>query len=201
MDTNRRRFLSGATVVATTALGIGAGSTVLADEHNIPVAIVGVNAEADTVTFENQGSSQADISGYIIDWEHNGPQTQTDPFPEGTTIEAGATFVVGSGYTDAEADFHFDYDAGRINNDETDEIALLTPDDSEVVTTSEEDTSTPTETPTATATETPEETDTETPEETPEAAKDGTGGEGDTTEEPTTPAETASEEAVEEDDC
>lgn len=210
MDTDRRRVLSGATVLAATALGIGAGSTVLADEHDIPVAIVEVNAEAETVVLENQGSSQVDISGYHIDWEHkNDQKNQTDPLPDGTTIEAGGTLVIASGYESSEGDVTYEYENGRLNNEEPDVVALLTSGESEVVTTSEEDTSTPTETATATATETPEETatetpeetDTETPEETPETAEDGTEDEGGPTEEPGTTDETETEGAVEEDGC
>lgn len=208
MDTDRRSVLSGATVLVATALGIGAGSTVLADEHDIPVEIVEVNAEDETVILENQGSSQVDVSGYVIDWEHTNEQkNQTDALPTGTTIEAGGTLVIASGYTDIGGDITFDYEAGRLNNDDPDVVALLTADGSEAVTTSEGATSTPTETPTVTGTETPEETptetpeetgtDTETPEETPEAAEDG----GETTDEPAPTNETQTEQPVDEDGC
>lgn len=188
MDVDRRGFLSGASVVAATALGIGAGSTVLADNHNISVTITDVNPEGETVILTNTGDERVDISGYVIDWEYNQPDTQLNELPEDTEIGAGDSITIATGYNNSEGTVTYDYDAGRINNENPDVIALLTPDESEVVTTSEE-TSTSTETATATPTEEPAETATE------EATETATEEPTETTTEEST--ETATEEPTE----
>lgn len=117
------------------AIGIGAGTSVTADGHDIPVVIESVTPEQDLIVLRNESDSEVDISGYVIDWEHNGSQTQRDTLPSDATIEAGGTYRVASGYNDIEADHDFEYDAGRINNEDPDVVALLTPSEANVVAT------------------------------------------------------------------
>ena len=71
---NNRLVIVGLTVALVVIDGMNMGSTVLANEHDVPVAIANVNAEADTVTLTNHGSEEIDLSGYVIDWEHEGPK-------------------------------------------------------------------------------------------------------------------------------
>lgn len=135
MTTNRRNFITGAGFVIAGTVGFG---TVLADEHEVPIVIAEVNAENETVVLENTGETDVDISGYVIDWEHNDNKNQTDSLPEETTVAAGEKLTIASGYTDAQSDVTYDYDNGRINNEDPDVIALLTASE-EVVATSDDE--------------------------------------------------------------
>lgn len=112
---------------------LGAGSLVSANEHEIPVIIVKVNPVKETIVLENIGNEPADLGGYRMDWEHADDQDQTDAFEQGVTIEAGARLVVWTGFQstqipDVDYDHRIaDYDQGRINDDNPDVIALLSP--------------------------------------------------------------------------
>jgi hypothetical protein len=58
---------------------------------------------------------------------------QEDALPEDTVIEAGGSLRITSGYYETEADIDYGYEGGRINNDGTNTIALLTPSQQEEV--------------------------------------------------------------------
>ncbi|MFC6766042.1 lamin tail domain-containing protein [Natrinema soli] len=135
MTTNRRNFITGAGFVIAGTVGFG---TVLADEHEVPIVIAEINAENETVVLENTGDTDVDLSGYVIDWEHNDNKNQTDSLPEETTVPAGGKLTIASGYTDAESDVTYDYDNGRINNEDPDVIALLTASEELVATSDDE---------------------------------------------------------------
>lgn len=135
MTTNRRKFITGAGFVIAGTVGFG---TALADGHEISIVIAEVDAENETVVLENTGDTDVDLSGYVIDWEHNGDKNQTDSLPEETTVPAGGKLTIASGYTDAEGDVTYDYGNGRINNEDPDVIALLTPSEKVVATSDDE---------------------------------------------------------------
>ncbi|XVH31322.1 hypothetical protein ACNS7O_13140 [Haloferacaceae archaeon DSL9] len=124
-------------------LGLGIGTNVLADGHDIPVSIVDVDVITEVVTLQNDGDGDIDLSGYVIDWEYEGDQNQSDELPEGTIIQAGGELTIASGFTSQgapvpeDADVLYDYGAGRINDDGGDTIALHAPGQSDVVDTFE----------------------------------------------------------------
>jgi hypothetical protein len=123
---SRRSVLAG-TGAAIAGL-IGAGSQVTADGHDVPVVIESVTPEEDLIILRNEGDSEVDISGYVLKWLYNNPDyRQRDEIPDGTQIAAGGELRITSGYYDTEADIDYGYGAGRINNDGTNVIALLTP--------------------------------------------------------------------------
>lgn len=129
------------TGVGVTGL-LGAGSRVIADGHEIPVLIAGVNPTEETVVLENMGNETVDLGGYQLDWEYADDETQTDTFEQDVTIEAGAQLVVWTGFQstqieDVEYDYQIaSYDQGRINDENPDVIAFLSPG-GEVVATSD----------------------------------------------------------------
>ncbi|QLK26545.1 lamin tail domain-containing protein [Natrinema zhouii] len=139
MRLNRRRFIAG---TALAAAGIGISGNVLADGHELPVKIVEVNPTEETVILENTGSETVDLGGYLLDWEHENDEDQTKAFEEGVTIEPGKQLSVWSGFQstqigDVKADYQIaDYDHGRINDQDPDVIALLSPE-GELVATSD----------------------------------------------------------------
>lgn len=145
---NRRQFIVGTGSVLIGALGVNSGTSVFVSEHEIPVRIVGVNPQEETVILENQGNDTVDLDGYQIDWEYrNDNDTQVTPFPDGVSIGAGEQLVVWSGFQSSEipaveADVTMREDVGdapgdaRINDDGDDVIALLSPS-GEVVSTSD----------------------------------------------------------------
>ena len=126
MRTNRRKFMIG---VGTTVAALSAGSSVIATEHT-PLYFETINEEGDYVVIGNAGDEDFDLSGYIIDWEYNQQEDQTDEIPEGIVVPAGGTVKLASGYDEAgaeDADHSFDYDAGRIRDEGTDRIAIHEP--------------------------------------------------------------------------
>lgn len=129
MELNRRKFVASTAAVLSAA---GLGTTVIAEE-SVPVEIADVFPEAEVVILENTGEEAVDLGGHVLDWEHNGETNQTDSFDDGVTIEAGETLSVWTGYPsdgDVEADVQIgEYDNGRLNNEEPDVVALLTPDE------------------------------------------------------------------------
>lgn len=137
---SRRSVVAGSGTAITGLLGVG--SQVLADEHAIPVIIADVNPMEETVVLENIGNDAVDLAGYRIDWEHSEEQTQTDAFEESVTIEAGAQLVVWSGFQSTQIpEVEYDYRIvnhgnGRINDDNLDVVAFLSPG-GEVVATSD----------------------------------------------------------------
>jgi hypothetical protein len=123
---SRRSVLAGTGVAVAGLLGIG--SQVSADGHNIPVVIESVTPEQDLIILRNEGDSEVDLSGYVLKWLYNNPDyRQRDEIPDGTQIAPGEELRITSGYYDTEADIDYGYGAGRINNDGTNVIALLTP--------------------------------------------------------------------------
>lgn len=127
-----KRNLTRRSVVAGTGAAVagvlGVGTQVTASEHDIPVVIEAVTPEEDLIVLRNTGDEDVDLSGYVIDWEYeNDNVDQSDPLPEGTMLPAGAALRIAGGYYDVAADVDFGYEAGRINNDYTDIIALQTP--------------------------------------------------------------------------
>lgn len=148
MLNNRRQFIVGTGSVLIGALGVSSGTSVFASEHEIPVRIVDVNPQEETVILENQGNDTVDLDGYQIDWEYrNDNDTQVTPFPDGVSIGAGEQLVVWSGFQSSEipaveADVTMREDVGdapgdaRINDNRDDVIALLSPS-GEVVSTSD----------------------------------------------------------------
>lgn len=140
MKMNRRKVLLGTGAAVFGAAGIGAGQSVLADDHNIPVKIAEVKPTEETVILENTGSETVDLGGYQLDWEHENDEDQTETFEEGVTIEPGQQLSVWSGFQSTridavEADYQIaDHDQGRINDSDPDVIALLSPEDELVAT-------------------------------------------------------------------
>jgi hypothetical protein len=131
-DTSRRSVLAGTGAAAAGLLAVG--SNVSADGHDVPVVIESVTPREDLIVLRNEGDSDVDLSGYVIRWLYNNPDnTQEDALPEDTVIEAGGTLRITSGFYDTEADVTYDYGNGRINNDGTNTIALLTPSQQEEV--------------------------------------------------------------------
>lgn len=138
MSTHRRHVLvgTGAVLFGAASIGTGTGQT------NVSIAIVEVNEREDTVVLENTGDEDLDLGGYRMDWEYNDDQDQTDSFDDDVTIAAGERLVVWTGFqsteiADVEADVQIaDHGNGRINDDDPDVIALLSPD-GEVVATSD----------------------------------------------------------------
>lgn len=125
-ERSRRSVLTG-TGVAIVGL-VGVGSQVSADGHDVPVVIESVTPEQDLIVLRNEGNSDVDLSGYVIRWQYGNPDyDQEDSLPAGTVVEAGGELRITSGYYDTEADIDYGYDAGRIANEETNIIALLTP--------------------------------------------------------------------------
>ena len=124
---SRRSILAGAGVGIAGL--VGAGFQVAADGHDTPVVIESVTPEHDLIVLRNEGDSDVDLSNYVIDWIYNHPgANQEDSLPEGSVIAAGDELHITSGYYDTDADVTYDYDNGRIDNDNTNIIALLTPD-------------------------------------------------------------------------
>lgn len=122
----RRSVVAGAGAAAAGVLGVG--TQVTASEHDVPVVIEAVSPEEDLIVLRNTGDEDVDLSGYVIDWEYeNDNVDQSDSLPEGTALPTGAALRIAGGYYDVAADVDFGYEAGRINNDYTDVIALQTP--------------------------------------------------------------------------
>lgn len=128
MKLDRRTFVVGAgSTLAVAGLTSSAGANV-----SIPVEIANVYPVEEVVILENTGDEDIDLGGYVIDWEHEGDQDQTDSIPQGTTIGAGQSLSVWSGFQSEqvppiEADVRLgEYGNGRINDSESDVIALLT---------------------------------------------------------------------------
>ncbi|WP_228546091.1 lamin tail domain-containing protein [Halegenticoccus tardaugens] len=131
----------GAGAAALGIAGLGAGSTVIASDHS-GLAFAEVNAEDEYVVIENTGDEGFDLSGYWMEFEHGQNVSQAREFPDGAVVEAGETLTVASGAEDVDdADVTFDYDRGVINNDGSDTMAILEPDEETVVVTSDESTS------------------------------------------------------------
>ncbi|WP_170864665.1 lamin tail domain-containing protein [Halogranum amylolyticum] len=171
-------------------------------QEDISLTITAVNPEEEYVVIKNEGSSAVDLSGYIMEFEYKQNVSQDKTFPSGTTIEAGQSILVASGAVDVDnADVTFDYE-GEVINNESDQVAVLTPDGNVVASASvgevpsEAPEETETETPEATETETPEATETETPEATETETPEATG-----TETPEATESSESTSTVEEDGC
>lgn len=132
MKLTRRGVLGATAGLITVAAGAG---DVLADSHEM-IEVVDVNAEDEYVVFENAGEEEIDLSGYVVDFENQGPDTQTRPLPEGTALGAGEQLTVATGsvsVSDADVTFDYDDEAPQINNEDPDVIALLAPDGQRVV--------------------------------------------------------------------
>lgn len=126
--------------VGAVAMGLSTGSNVVATEHT-PLYFETVALEGDFVVIGNAGDEDFDLSGYIIDWEYNQQEDQTDEIPDGIVVPANGTVKLASGYDEAEAedaDHDFDYEDGRIRDDGSDTIAIHEPEMSSVVITSDD---------------------------------------------------------------
>ncbi|WP_160167141.1 hypothetical protein [Natronococcus amylolyticus] len=129
---SRRAVLAGTGAAVAGLAGIG--SQAAADGHDVPVVIGSVTPEQDLIVLRNEGESTVDLSGYIVDWLYNNPDyDQSDSLPSGTEIAAGGELRITSGYYDTDADVTYDYEAGRIDNEGTNVIALYTPSRSNAV--------------------------------------------------------------------
>lgn len=123
---SRRSVLAG-TGAAVAGL-VGVGSQVAADGHDVPVVIASVVPDQDLIVLRNQGESEVDLSGYVLAWQYGNPDyNQRNEIPDGTQIAAGEELRITSGYYDTEADIDYGHGAGRIANEDTNIIALLTP--------------------------------------------------------------------------
>lgn len=128
----------------TAAVGIGTGTST--QKHSTSLVFREINPEDEWVVIENIGSSTIDLSGYYMEFELGQEVSQTSEFPEGTTIEPGETLKVASGASEVgDADISFDYDGSVINDDRSDTLAILEPDEQTVVVTSDDDMKTSTE--------------------------------------------------------
>ncbi|WP_394741082.1 lamin tail domain-containing protein [Natronococcus roseus] len=129
---SRRAVLAGAGAAVAGLVGIG--SQAAADGHGVPVVIESVTPEQDLIVLRNEGESTVDLSGYVVDWLYNNPDyDQSDSLPSGTEIAPGGELRITSGYYDTDADVTYDYEAGRIDNEGTNVIALYTPSRSNAV--------------------------------------------------------------------
>jgi hypothetical protein len=72
-DTSRRSVLAG--TGATVAGLLAVGSNVSADGHDVSVVIESVTPQEDLIVLRNEGASDVDLSGYVIRWLYNDPDT------------------------------------------------------------------------------------------------------------------------------
>ncbi len=94
---SRRRFVLGVGAIAATAVGIGAGSNVLAaGDSSLPLRI-DVHAKEEYVVVTNTSPATLDLGGDVIDFEYNGTNHQKKTFPDGTTIGSGDSLTVATG--------------------------------------------------------------------------------------------------------
>lgn len=142
MWANRRELMIG---IGATVAGISAGSSVIASEHT-SLYFETIDVEGDFVVIGNAGDEDFDLSGYIINWEYNQDQDQTDEIPDGIVVPAGGSVKLASGYDESaaeDADHDFGYEAGRIRDDGTDTVAIHEPGMGSVVIVSDDHTDPP----------------------------------------------------------
>lgn len=128
-----------------TVAGLSAGSSVIASEHT-SLYFETIDVERDFVVIGNAGDEDFDLSGYIIDWEYNQDQDQTDEIPDGIVVPAGGSVKLASGYDESaaeDADHDFGYEAGRIRDDGTDTVTIHEPGMGSVVIISDDHTDPP----------------------------------------------------------
>ena len=167
MPTTRRRYLAGAATLLSAA---GLGATVIAQEAPPAIAFVEIAAEAEYIVIRNVSDGEVDLSGYNVNLEvrQEVDQIPDEPFPDGTTLDAGDTLTIATGSeSDVEGDVDLGYEAHMINDENPDTIGILNPSGEVVIRSDDDDhfvsddvstaepTSAPTDTPTPEPTDTP----------------------------------------------
>lgn len=185
MNLSRRKMMG-----ATGALIVGAAGAghVLGAPQDIEIEVF---PGSEYVVLHNTGDEEVDLSGYMINFEYGQQVDQTYTFDDGTSVGANGSLVVRTGADPSEGfepapttgvSAGYEADGQVLNDDGSDEVALLDPDGDVVASTDN------TPSPTATATRTPTEEPTETPSPEPEETPTPTEEPEDTptpTEEPT----------------
>ncbi|WP_311174128.1 lamin tail domain-containing protein [Halobellus ordinarius] len=134
-----RTVLGGGSVATQTEQVVTDGGTTTASADPAALAVADVNADAagddrenlndEYVVFENTGDDPLELSGWTVEDEVG----QTYTFPDGTTLDPGATVTLhtGSG-TDTDTDLYWGSGSPIWNND-GDTVIVRTPDGTVVV--------------------------------------------------------------------
>lgn len=110
------------------AIGVSAGTNVLADGHDIPVSIVSIDPQTEMIGVANEGDEDVDLSRYIVHYEWTRENDQEDTIPEGSVIEVGEQVTLDTGCTDLAGDITLgDFGNCRFIHERAGVLALLSP--------------------------------------------------------------------------
>ena len=106
-----------------------------ASAGDLSVRVVAIDAQTERVVLRNDGDRAVDLTGFMMDFEHDQPADQRWTLPMGTSVGPGEHLVVETGAeppAEPAADVRFSFTRAVINSVDPDTIALVTPGDDPV---------------------------------------------------------------------